>query len=467
MRPWFFLVAVAGCVEPPVAEPFDSELLVEAAPLNGLVHRVRWRTPVPATTVVEFGRDGRWERRASEPGLRREHELMVVGMVADSDYQLRVLSEGLAGYRLDHAPIAISTPPLSRDWLTPSLDLHDPALAQPGWTLANVALGVQTPVVVALFDELGQVVWYYDFGDSLGKSDVQASFTAEGHVLMGPAVPEGSTMREVSLFDELVWEAPASTPEGEPYHHVLRPVGDEVLTTWLEPLDGLYACADTLVQLDREHNTTWEWRFADYFTFSDLDPLDQCDSTHVNSVDVDLELDRVCLHAKYLDLVVAVRHSTGEVLWTLGDEGGFLPDPEAEIPLFDDAHGVKCLGEDRVLIFDNGAWGRGWSRYVEYQLDHEQLRSSIVWQYPEQPEDDRFFSHGWGDVDRLDNGNTLCTTGEQSAELGDSEQSLTRIFEVTPEGERVWQISWGQSYASPSAFKADRIPALSEPLVVE
>ena len=75
-----------------------------------------------------------------------------------------------------------------------------------------------------------------------------------------------------------------------------------------------------------------------------------------------------------------------------------------------------------LAVFDNGL-GRGWSRVVEVDPRSDE----IVWEYrAAKPED--FYSRAQGAAQRLPNGNTLIT---------DSDSGL--LFEVTPEGETVWE----------------------------
>jgi hypothetical protein len=59
----------------------------------------------------------------------------------------------------------------------------------------------------------------------------------------------------------------------------------------------------------------------------------------------------------------------------------------------------------------------------------EQPKARVVWEYRETPD---FYSSWGGDADRLPNGNTL---------IADTENK--RIIEVTPEGEKVWEVFFG------------------------
>ncbi len=82
-------------------------------------------------------------------------------------------------------------------------------------------------------------------------------------------------------------------------------------------------------------------------------------------------------------------------------------------------HDPEQLDNGNLLIFDNGR-RRHWSRVVE--LDPSS--SQVVWEYKEKG----FFSNIRGLSQRLDNGGTLIVSSQRG-----------RAFEVTPEGEIVWE----------------------------
>lgn len=82
------------------------------------------------------------------------------------------------------------------------------------------------------------------------------------------------------------------------------------------------------------------------------------------------------------------------------------------------------------------------------------MEYGVAWSwYPDPP----IFCEIWGDADRLENGNTLITFGRR-------EDLESHLVEVTPEGERAWELvtppSWGW-------YRADRIDPLPGGYVVE
>ncbi|MDP8236578.1 MAG: hypothetical protein P9M08_09355, partial [Candidatus Erginobacter occultus] len=66
---------------------------------------------------------------------------------------------------------------------------------------------------------------------------------------------------------------------------------------------------------------------------------------------------------------------------------------------------------------------RGWSRVIEL----DPAAGEIVWEYAASPPE-KFFTATRGGAQRLDGGNTLIT-----------ESNSGYVFEVTSEGEKVWE----------------------------
>lgn len=119
------------------------------------------------------------------------------------------------------------------------------------------------------------------------------------------------------------------------------------------------------------------------------------------------------------NIIVCFRHQNSvaifdwekqEVVWTWGQ--GDLDEP----------HDAVVLDTGNILIFDNGP-KRNWSRVLEL----DPLTKEIVWEY-RAPTPRDFFSGARGGNQRLPNGNTLIT-----------ESNKGRAFEVTPNGDIVWE----------------------------
>jgi len=113
---------------------------------------------------------------------------------------------------------------------------------------------------------------------------------------------------------------------------------------------------------------------------------------------------------RHLDAIGVLSMARGKIIWSWGP--GELEHP----------HHPSMLTNGNILIFDNGVRRRH-SRVIE--LDPS--KGEIVWEYHADPPQS-FFSPTRGSAQRLPNGNTLITESDRG-----------RVFEVTGEGETVWE----------------------------
>jgi hypothetical protein len=120
--------------------------------------------------------------------------------------------------------------------------------------------------------------------------------------------------------------------------------------------------------------------------------------------------DTVLFCMRHQDSLALVDWSTRKLLWAWGQ--GELSGP----------HDATMLPNGNILAFDNGL-GRGWSRVVEV----DPVERRVVWEY-RAPDPESFYSAARGANQRLRNGNTLITESDRG-----------RAFEVTPDGDIVWE----------------------------
>ena len=122
------------------------------------------------------------------------------------------------------------------------------------------------------------------------------------------------------------------------------------------------------------------------------------------------DLGNILVCFRHQDRIAVFNWKRNEVVWSWGR--GIVSGPH-------DAHVLK---NGHILLFDNGL-GRKYSRLIEL----DPLTEKVVWEYKADPPTD-FFTLSRGSVQRLPNGNTLA-----------AESDRARAFEVTPEGEIVWE----------------------------
>jgi uncharacterized protein (UPF0248 family) len=176
--------------------------------------------------------------------------------------------------------------------------------------------------------------------------------------------------------------------------------------------------SDYLAEVTREGQTVWEWR-----TWEHLDPVTdgiaeiQAPRTlwaHGNSVQ---ELPDGDILASYrpTSTVVRISRKTGKIVWRLGP------------PTISGQHAPTLLANGNILIFDNGVHRLDDSMPYSRVIEVNPATNEIVWKYQDKPAWN-FFSPRMGLAQRLPNGNTLIT-----------ESSFGRFFEVTSQGEIVWE----------------------------
>jgi hypothetical protein len=107
--------------------------------------------------------------------------------------------------------------------------------------------------------------------------------------------------------------------------------------------------------------------------------------------------------------VIIIDRATGAVKW------------RAET-LTSGQHNPTPIADGRILLFDNGS-RRSFSRVVEIDVGSNE----VMWEYTGRPRDS-FYSMNVSGAQRLPNGNTLVTEGRSG-----------RLFEITREGETVWE----------------------------
>jgi uncharacterized protein (UPF0248 family) len=176
--------------------------------------------------------------------------------------------------------------------------------------------------------------------------------------------------------------------------------------------------SDYLAEVTPDGRTVWQWR-----TWEHLDPaadgISEVQAPRTlwaqgNSV---YELPDGDILASYrpTSTVIRISRSTGKIIWKLGT------------PTVAGQHAPTLLENGNILIFDNGPHRLDDSVPYSRVIEINPATNEIAWKYQDKPTWN-FFSPRMGYAQRLPNGNTLIT-----------ESSFGRFFEVTKEGEIVWE----------------------------
>lgn len=448
--------------------PVVSNLTIEPNPNSTISAYVSWTTDEPANSEVQFG-IGEVEFRIVSDELVTDHRVLVIGMYADSDYVIKAFSTNMHG--AGSAEGAFATGSLPSEVPMPTLSVNEPNASQSGWTLTNHMVGTGSgsfgsvsPPVIVMYDELGVPVWYYINGDTNdGRGDISVQLTPENTIVIGPGV--GEAPREIDLAGNILWEGPSNVGGDAMTHHAGKlPNGNFVV---IRDTSSGQLTGATIQEYDQDNQVAWSWNLLEHTTPPGGTMGDWC---HGNSVTVDLDADFVYLNCRFLGLY-KVSRSSGEIIWHMGGTyaddvpGDFTYSPPAA--QFSDAHDPEIQQGGTILFYDNGGYtgalgntGNFHSRVLEYAIDEATHTATLVWEFPGSfPVDswytDTWYSPYWGDADRLENDNILVTASVKNGEVAN------RIFEVTREGEVVWEL------ISPIDVGSYRALRLSPPPLVQ
>ena len=184
-----------------------------------------------------------------------------------------------------------------------------------------------------------------------------------------------------------------------------------------EPLDRMLA--DVVREVDADGNLLWEWHAAEHLD-TEIDILpESCNRwewTHLNAAFF-LDDERVMMSSRQLSRIYIVEKSSGKVLERFG------PGP------FFGQHDPHLLPNGNILVFDNGSYRTHGSGAIVHSrvLEFDMKTREVVWEYKDTPMYS-FQSAFLSGAEILPNGNILVAEGGRG-----------RIFQITPEGEVVWE----------------------------
>jgi len=178
-------------------------------------------------------------------------------------------------------------------------------------------------------------------------------------------------------------------------------------------MDGPY-----LVEMTTDGKIVWEWR-----SWEHLDPEKDVITAVQDDRDVwtvangvsEMPDGNLLLSFRDISTVVMINRQTGAIYWKLG------------APPLSGQHAPHILSNGNMLLFDNGPHRLDNTFRFSRVLEINPATKEIVWKYQDTPEWS-FYSPRISNAQRLPNGNTLICEG-----------FFGRLFEVTREGDTVWE----------------------------
>ncbi|GAA0265739.1 aryl-sulfate sulfotransferase [Alteraurantiacibacter aestuarii] len=422
---------------------------------------------------------------------------------------LRVLGACITGL----AALALGSPMLAAPSVYPTgTTIYDPEQAQGGYTVLSI-LG--TPAVIVI-DMNGRVVKRWDGFNvsSGGPARVLPGGIAVGPTGTFPRHQESRAMIAQDFGGTQLWQyhqSEAIEIDGEQVmsgrqHHDWQlanfPAGypspgisptlegtRKLLLTHSSLTDDTIADIvledDRLIELSAGNEIIWEWRASQHVDELGFDVAartairrlaqrDAFDWFHVNSAtylgpnrwfdagDERFNPDNVIISSRQAN-VIAIIARDGSVVWRIGPDFSDSLAQQAIGQIIGQHHAhlipIGLPGAGNLLVFDNGgSAGYGdptavspngnavMQRPGSRVLEINPVTLEVVWSYANA----NFYSFNISSAQRLENGNTLITEGAPG-----------RIFEVTSEGDIVWEYMNGPSEGYGglnSIYRAYRIP---------
>ncbi len=405
-------------------------------------------------TIQIAGPEGDSRRTAySSTGTR--HTLPVVGLRADTRYEMRALARDVDGEYHPSDWAEFTTGALPEGLLDAEYQVGVPSDNDEGVTLfapSPVYGSPQMPYVLGIDGE-GQVVYYYDDPELYDAEDANRQLRVQDDGNIGVVLPEG--FRSFDLFGH------TQLAVSKPYiHHdaLLMPSGNVLALTYddhevTDELTGetTIVRGDMVIEITPENETVWSWA-----AYDELDPTRMgeytedfetegfLDWTHANALDYDPETDRIMVSMRNQNWVTMVDHGTGELLSRLGPGGDYALQGGDWFHL---QHGVS-LADGGVTVFDNGYDDAYNSRAIHYELDESGLIATERWVY-----DVTFYARTMGDVDLQPDGSYLVTAA--TADVSDSGLDRRGFYRIGADGTTLWSVLLTHSTMF-EVFRADR-----------
>ncbi|MFT4627799.1 MAG: arylsulfate sulfotransferase [Myxococcota bacterium] len=438
-----------------------------------------------------------------------EHDLALVGLLPDTAHSLIITAITADGSRHTWPdPVAATPPPLPDDVPGYVVTTRDPDRLEPGYTLLAPTKGRPgRKAWMVLVDDLGRIRWLHESE----SGDVHALWRTQAHRFaylsgkkgvvevddFGAVIrrwqprdgdPAISTLADVTVMHHDVTELPdgrwallsieargiRSYPSSESDIDAERRdsvvAGDVVVIYDPEAnrVDHSWPLFDRLdpqrIAYDGVKGNYWEQFFGRNIR----------DWSHGNAVAHDPTDGGLVVTLRHQDAVVKLT-PTGEVGWILAPNANWRepwaslvlrPTPGTRPPYHPHSGAITPAGT--VVLFDNGNHGASAfepplpvedkvSRGVEFAVDPVAGTYTAIAEFAPDVEP-ALYAGTWGDTDRLPlTGNLLVTFGDLRVPEDEPDPSYTRVYEVAPDGDIVWELTLPVDAAPRKTFRAIRI----------
>ena len=387
----------------------------------GTLVTLSWSQPVQDDVHVAFEvAPDEWRTTPAQNLSVGPAQFLLLGIPYDTDFSFRIVSTLHTSESFTR-----STGALPQGFPKPTLLTYQPDATHPGdrYLIGSTnedavgwAPGVYWKFIV---DRLGRVVWT--------EKTENKNWTIYARIALS-----GTEI----LWDEASWWAYYDFGENSKVYR--KKIDGTVVQTWETP--GLHHAIVELASGEIAWGSSQSWVNETLVKRLDDSPLEtiwDCKSIdsgksncQSNTLFWNQETDTFLYSFYTTNSAVEIDHKTGETLKQWGDLKGawqFDP-PESQ---FWWQHGLNILENGNLLLSTKSDYTPWETLVTEYEIDEKNETLRRVWSFGEGEE---LYGSTAGEAHRLSNGNTLHNYG-----------SAGRIREITPAGEIVWDLDWGEN----------------------
>jgi len=352
---------------------------------------------------IEFGRDTSYGLSAPVDLDEENYRTLLLGMKAESVYHFQIVAT-VDGEECRSADFTVETGLLPNALTRPMIETNAPEELAGGYKLLGF-WGNSGGGPAFILDADNDFVWYFPVDDDQDVMRARLTFNNDGIWLRNTAQIDGTgVVRRVSLdgLSEEVFELPTTT-----HDLTITPEGTIGLINHTMGGNG----CDEIVEYDPETDT-----LTQIYNLEEAHGQSDCHANAINYYAVD---DTFLVSDWAQSSFVKVTRE-GELVWVLNGEASSFTGSDWTYQ-----HNAHVLAPDHLVVFSNGGNGSN-SIVYEFMLDLDAMTAEEIWRY-----DGGLRTMFGGDVQRLENGNTLITYSSSGV-----------MREINSDGDVLQELSW-------------------------
>jgi Arylsulfotransferase (ASST) len=385
----------------------EIEVQATLSPDISTIVQLSWTNPEALATQVRYGVDGDTSMLSPALAVGETGGINLLGLAPDREVSFEVVeveSEEVLGT----GSITTGTMPGSLRSLEvgPAKDCWDGLILT---TYLGAAVG---PIVL---NPDGKLVWWHEEDPLLIAT--RARLSADGQWITYIATERTTVIDTAELVRVSIDGSTVVRLEIPGLHHDFVELPDgkmAVLSQDTRKIGGKDLVGDRILEVAEDGSFTEVWNIFD--DWPEAGPETNLDDSspnwsHANVLHYDEAEDAWYMSFRNFNAIAKVGRSDRQMKWVLG---GVLSDFSIEgdsLNGFEGQHGFEMTA-DGIVVMDDRSPPSRFSRMVEYDLDFSSMKATFKSEYHPKPE---IATTVLGDVDRLENGNTLVmfsTAGE-------------------------------------------------------